>query len=149
VYGGDRPCSTSAASCAFWAADSFAARKLLDQMELEDLVATAAEEVARIELRGKGERVVAPHTRCQPVRKPLPEHPLRERAVVLAPSSCPCCGSSRPAKLGEDVTETLEVIPRQWKAIQCARDPSDGVGLPARRLRHPRGWLPKDAVTGR
>jgi zinc-finger binding domain of transposase IS66 len=27
-------------------------------------------------------------------------------------------GGMRLAKLGEDITETLEVIPRQWKVIQ-------------------------------
>jgi transposase len=97
--------------------------KLLDQMELqlEDLVATAAEEAARIELAGKG-ATVPPHTRRQPVRQPLPEHLPRERVVVPGPSACPCCGSSKLAKLGEDITETLEVIPRQWKVIQHVRE---------------------------
>jgi transposase len=33
-----------------------------------------------------------------------------------------CCGSTRLAKLGEDVTETLEVIPRQWKVVQYVRE---------------------------
>ena len=28
----------------------------------------------------------------------------------------------RVAKLGEDITETLEVIPRQWKVIQTVRE---------------------------
>src|SRR5262249_4036737 len=31
-------------------------------------------------------------------------------------------GGGRLAKLGEDVTETLEVIPRQWKVIQTVRE---------------------------
>jgi transposase len=35
--------------------------------------------------------------------------------VIEAPSACGCCGSERIVKMGEDVTETLEVIPRQWK----------------------------------
>jgi transposase len=46
----------------------------------------------------------------------------RERIVVPAPESCPCCGSSKLSKLGEDITETLEVIPRQWKVIQTVRE---------------------------
>ena len=29
-----------------------------------------------------------------------------------------CCGSEKLSKIGEDVTETLAVIPRQWKVIQ-------------------------------
>ena len=36
--------------------------------------------------------------------------------------TCGCCGSARLAKLGEDITETLEVIPRQWKVIQTVRE---------------------------
>ena len=46
----------------------------------------------------------------------------RERVVVEAPTSCTCCGSDRIVKMGEDVTETLEVIPRQWKVIQTVRE---------------------------
>jgi transposase len=42
--------------------------------------------------------------------------------VLPAPGSCQCCGSDRLAKLGEDITETLEVIPRQWKVIQTVRE---------------------------
>src|SRR5213079_1969447 len=33
----------------------------------------------------------------------------------------PCCGG-KLVKLGEDVTETLEVVPRQWKVIQTVRE---------------------------
>jgi transposase len=36
----------------------------------------------------------------------------RERVVIPGPTACPCC-NGKLAKLGEDVTETLEVIPRQ------------------------------------
>src|SRR6266540_5291623 len=42
--------------------------------------------------------------------------------VIVAPESCPCCGSAKLSKLGEDITETLEVIPRQWKVIQTVRE---------------------------
>ena len=42
--------------------------------------------------------------------------------MVAAPRSCPCCGSTKLSKLGEDVTETLEVVPRQWKVIQTVRE---------------------------
>ena len=55
------------------------------------------------------------------MRGPLPAHLPRERVVVPAPPSCPCCGG-RLVKLGEDVTETLEVVPRQWKVIQTVRE---------------------------
>jgi transposase len=36
-------------------------------------------------------------------------------------SRCPCCGG-KLVKLGEDITETLEVVPRQWKVIQTVRE---------------------------
>ena len=43
--------------------------------------------------------------------------------MIPAPQSCPCCGSSaKLSKLGEDITETLEVVPRQWKVIQTVRE---------------------------
>ena len=42
--------------------------------------------------------------------------------MIPAPESCPCCGSTKLSKLGEDITETLEVIPRQWKVIQTVRE---------------------------
>jgi hypothetical protein len=55
-------------------------------------------------------------------RKPFPAHLPRERVVVPAPSACACCGSTKLAKLGETITETLESIPRQWKVIQTVRE---------------------------
>ena len=62
-----------------------------------------------------------PPTRRKPVRGPFPVHLPRERVVIPGPSACPCC-NGKLAKLGEDVTETLEVIPRQWKVIQTVRE---------------------------
>ena len=53
--------------------------------------------------------------RKRPSRKPFPEHLPRERIVIPAPERCPRCGSPKMSKLGEDITETLEVIPRQWR----------------------------------
>ena len=32
------------------------------------------------------------------------------------------CGSDKLSKIGEDITETLEVIPRTWKVIQTVRE---------------------------
>ena len=63
---------------------------------------------------------LAPPAR-KPVRAPLPAHLPRERVVVPAPSACPCCGG-KLSKLGEDITETLEVIPRQWRVLQTVRE---------------------------
>jgi transposase len=101
-------------------------RKLLDQMELEleELEATAAQdETAAAMTAGDGATtIVPPHARRRPVRQPLPDHLPRERIVIPGPTACTCCGSTRLSKLGEDITETLEVIPRQWKVIQHVRE---------------------------
>ena len=101
--------------------------KLLDQMELEleDLEASAAQDEIAAEMAGRAAGAtshVPAHARAKPVRKAFPEHLPRERVVVPGPTACACCGSSKLAKLGEDVTETLEVIPRQWKVIQTVRE---------------------------
>ncbi|WP_172332709.1 IS66 family transposase zinc-finger binding domain-containing protein, partial [Mangrovicoccus sp. HB161399] len=97
--------------------------RLIDQMELqlEELEAAATEDAIAA---GKAEKTstVAAFERRHPARKPFPEHLPRERVVIEAPAACACCGSGRIAKLGEDVTETLEVIPRQWKVIQTVRE---------------------------
>jgi transposase len=95
-------------------------RKLLDQLELqlEEAAALAAEDEAAAPTDGT---TVRPFTRKKPVRAPFPAHLPRERVVVPGPTACPCCGG-RLAKLGETVTETLEVIPRRWKVIQHVRE---------------------------
>lgn len=90
-------------------------------MQLENLEADATEDELAAEAAARSTAVQA-FQRSRPARKPFPNHLPRERVVVSAPESCPCCGSSRLVKLGEDVTETLEVIPRQWKAIQTVRE---------------------------
>jgi DNA repair exonuclease SbcCD ATPase subunit len=98
--------------------------RLLEQMELqlEDLEADATEDEVAAERAATQTQTVRSFERKRPSRKPFPEHLLRERVVIAAPESCPCCGSTKLSKLGEDVTETLEVIPRQWKVIQTVRE---------------------------
>jgi transposase len=100
-------------------ASSERGRKLLDQMELEleELEAAAAEDASVV----VNDRIVGAFPRRRPVRAPLPEHLPRERVVIPGPTACPCCGG-RLAKLGETITETLEVIPRQWKVVQTVRE---------------------------
>ena len=98
--------------------------KLLDQLELqlEELAASATED--ELAAQGKSAEegtIVTSFTRKKPVRAPFPEHLSRERVVIPAPAACPCCGG-KLAKLGEDVTETLEVVPRQWKVVQTVRE---------------------------
>jgi transposase len=96
-------------------------RKLLDQLELqlEEAVASAAEDEAAAAPVDRA--AVLPFTRKKPVRAPFPPHLSRERVVIPGPTACPCCGG-RLAKLGESITETLEVVPRQWKVIQTVRE---------------------------
>src|SRR3984957_1011121 len=95
-------------------------RKLLDQLELqlEELEASATEDETAASPATTG---VHSFVRKRPVRAALPAHLPRERMVIPAPSACPCCGG-KLAKLGEDITETLEVVPRQWKVIQTVRE---------------------------
>ena len=98
--------------------------QLLDQMALafEELESSASEdEVAADQAVAKTTNVVA-FTRKHPARQPFPEHLPRERVVEPGPTTCQCCGSPRLRKLGEDITETLETIPRQWKVIQHVRE---------------------------
>jgi transposase len=94
--------------------------RLLEQMELqlEELEATATEDELAAEKAAAQTQTVQSFQRKRPSRKPFPDHLPRERIVIVAPQSCPCCGSMKLSKLGEDITETLEVIPRQWKVIR-------------------------------
>ena len=98
--------------------------RLLEQMELqlEDLEGAATEDELAAESSAAKTQTVQSFQRRRPSRKPFPEHLPRERVVIAAPASCPCCGSAKLSKLGEDITETLEVIPRQWKVIQTVRE---------------------------
>ena len=98
--------------------------RLLDQMELslEELEADACEDDIVAALATAKSSSVAPFERKRPSRQPFPAHLPRERVVIGAPCACPACGGTRLAKLGEDITETLEVIPRQWKVIQTVRE---------------------------
>jgi transposase len=96
-------------------------RRLLDQLELqlEELEASAAEDEAKA--APVAGTAVRPFTRRKPVRAPFPAHLPRERVVIPGPTACPCCGG-KLAKLGETITETLEVVPRQWKVVQTVRE---------------------------
>ncbi len=100
--------------------------RLIDQLELqlEELEAAATEDALAAEQAAAQDKTstVRAFTRRKPVRKPFPEHLPRERVVVEAPTNCTCCGSDRIVKMGEDITDTLEVIPRQWKVIQTVRE---------------------------
>ena len=92
----------------------------LADMEEDAAQAEAAAQMAANAAAG-AEIEVAAFTRRRPARRPLPAHLPRERVVYPSPTACPCCGGGLH-KLGEDVTETLELIPRQWKVIQHVRE---------------------------
>src|SRR5690348_8860086 len=98
--------------------------RVLEQMELqlEELEATATEDELAAERAPAQTQTVKSFQRKRPSRKPFPAHLPRERVVIAAPEGCPCCGSNKLSKLGEDITETLEVVPRQWKVIQTVRE---------------------------
>ena len=98
--------------------------RLIEQLELEleELVTTASEDELAARTAAAKTQAVRAFTRKRPVRKPWPDDIERERVVIEAPTSCACCGGSRLAKLGEDVTETLEEIPRRFKLIETVRE---------------------------
>ncbi|QOZ66647.1 IS66 family transposase [Bradyrhizobium arachidis] len=98
--------------------------RLLDQLELtlEELEASATEDELAAEMAAAKTTKVASFTRKRPSRQPFPDHLPRERVLVPGPVACACCGGARLSKLGEDITETLEVIPKSWKVIQHVRE---------------------------
>jgi len=95
--------------------------RLVDQLELqlEDVAAAKAEdetkksEAGRIEVRG--------FTRSAPKRRDFPADLPRRRIVYPAPTRCGC-GCTNLTKIGEDVTETLDVVPRQWFVTEHVRE---------------------------
>jgi len=98
--------------------------RLLDQMELqlEELEASATEDELAAEAAAARTTIAAGFTRVRPARRPFPEHLPRERVVVPGPAACACCGGTRLSRMGEDVTETLEVVPAPGRSSSmCGR----------------------------
>src|ERR1700730_4618085 len=96
-------------------------QRLIEQLELqlEELAAAVGEDEAkaqsaRIQVQG--------FTRRPATRRHFPADLPRRRVVHPAPTSCPCCGSSKLSKIGEDITETLDVVPRQWFVTEHVRE---------------------------
>ena len=96
-------------------------QRLLDQMELqlEELATAAGEDEAKAETPGIE---VRSFMRRKATRRDFPEHLPRRRVVHPAPTSCPCCGSTKLSRIGEDITETLDVVPRQWFVTEHVRE---------------------------
>ena len=109
-------------------ASSERGRKLLDQLELqlEELEAAAAENEAAL---GPNQEGLPPRHPPQAGARAVAGAsaaracggPAQTLRVSPGPIECPCC-QGRLAKLGGDVTETLEVAPRHWKVIQTVRE---------------------------
>ncbi|WP_174247823.1 IS66 family transposase [Acidisoma sp. S159] len=97
---------------------------LIDQLALqfEELEASATEDELAAEIAVAKVTTVTGFKRQRPERNTFPEHLPRERVVIEPPTACDCCGGNRLRKLGEDVTKTLESIPRQWKVIETVRE---------------------------
>jgi hypothetical protein len=96
-------------------------QRLLDQLELqlEELAAAAGED----EVEAAQTRIpVEGFVRRQATRRNFPAHLPRRRVVHPAPTTCPCCGGSKLSKIGEDITETLDVVPRQWFVTEHVRE---------------------------
>ncbi len=99
--------------------------RLIEQLELElaEAEATATSDELAAEQAVAKTVSVAGFVRKRPrERNTFPDHLPRERVVIASSTTCACCGGTRLRKLGEDVTSTLEVIPRSWKVIETVRE---------------------------
>lgn len=96
--------------------------RLIDQMELQldELIATVAEGKTVASIGAPS--LIDEEAAHKPARRALPSHLPRERVVHQAPCMCAHCGSDRLRKLGETVTETLELVPEQWKVLSHVRE---------------------------
>jgi transposase len=97
-------------------------QRLIEQMELqlEELAAASAEDEAKTEAAAGVE--VQGFKRRKATRRNFPTDLPRRRVVHPAPTTCPCCGGSNLSKIGEDITETLDVVPRQWFVTEHVRE---------------------------
>jgi hypothetical protein len=96
-------------------------QRLIDQLELqlEELAAAAGEDEAETETAGIP---VQGFMRRPKTRRNFPDHLPRRRIVHPAPPCCPCCGGTKLSKIGEDVIETLDVVPRQLFVTEHVRE---------------------------
>jgi transposase len=83
-------------------------------LQLFELEEDQAQAETPLKIAGPPGVAVQSFTRRKPARRPLPEHLPRERVVYPVPSACPRCGGALH-KLGEDVTESLELVPRSGR----------------------------------
>ena len=116
------------------------------ELGLEELETAAIEAEIAVEQAAARTTKVTALIRKRPARQPFSEHLPRERVVEPASAACLYCGGARLRKLGENITETLEVIPRSWKVIQHVREKftcrdCEAISQPPAPFRvTPRGW---------
>ncbi len=90
-------------------------------LALEDLEQMLAAAQAAAEQDGKAPAKPAAARKRQINRGALPAHLPREEIVIdVADKTCACCGGLKH-RIGEDVSERLDVIPAQFKVIVTRR----------------------------
>ena len=90
----------------------------LEDVEIAQGVLDAAQEKAAALLKGQGQEKARPRQRN---RGQLPAHlPRVERVIEPESTLCPC-GCGEMAKIGEDVSERLDVIPAQFRVLVTRR----------------------------
>jgi transposase len=88
----------------------------IDQLELrlEEL------QMAQAQAQGVPTEATATTPTEKPVRRPLPEHLPSEQVVHQPACACPDCrGALR--RIGEDVSEVLEIVPQHLKVVRHVR----------------------------
>src|SRR5215813_9907194 len=96
-------------------------QRLIDQLELQldELAADVGEDAAKSEAPSV---VVQGFNRHKATRRNFPDDLPRRRIVHPTPATCPCCGGDKLSKIGEEVTRTLDVVPRQWFVTEHVRE---------------------------
>lgn len=90
----------------------------LEDVEIAQGVLEAAQEKARRALKGAGAAESRPPNRN---RGHLPMHlPRIERVIEPASTLCPC-GCGQMAKIGEDISERLDIVPAQLRVLVTRR----------------------------
>src|SRR6202012_1681291 len=91
----------------------------LEDVEIAQGILDAAQERAEAVIQGRSRR--DPDQGSHRNRGCLPTHlPRVERIIEPASTLCPCgCGAM--TKIGEDVSQRLDVIPAQWRVLVTRR----------------------------
>ncbi|MFO1140831.1 MAG: IS66 family transposase zinc-finger binding domain-containing protein, partial [Amaricoccus sp.] len=107
-------------SAARAASEARAAAAEADLARAQAVVSTSEAMIAKLRREQYGRRSERRARLIEQMELPLEK--LETAATEEAPATCSGCGSARIVRMGEDVTETLEVTPRPWKVIQTVRE---------------------------